>query len=162
MVLPLLVATGLLVATTLAFALVLSVSFQVVGKLAGLGFTQGVYWKSVAVMMTLAILVAASHLVAIAMWAFALVACGQFSDYGTAFYHSATNYTTLGTGDIVMIPEWRILAPLEAVNGVLLLGLSTAVMFAAMSRLFQNRFRREHSRKSASSEVHSHHRTNGE
>jgi hypothetical protein len=37
-------------------------------------------------------------------------------DYATAFYHSAVNFTTLGYGDIVMPPGWRLLSPLEAAN----------------------------------------------
>ena len=66
--------------------------------------------------------------------------CGEFSDFGTAFYHSAVNYTTLGYGDIVMTPAWRLLGPLEAANGVLLFGVTTALVIAILQRLIEARF----------------------
>ena len=68
------------------------------------------------------------------LWAVAFLGCGEFRDYGTAFYHSAVNYTSLGYGDIVMSQRWRLLGPLEAMTGVLLFGLSAATVFAVMSR----------------------------
>jgi hypothetical protein len=61
--------------------------------------------------------------------------------FETAFYVSAENYTSLGYGDFVLSPEWRLLGPLEAINGLLLFGLSTAVLFAVMSRLVMNHLR---------------------
>jgi hypothetical protein len=57
-----------------------------------------------------------------------------------AFYHSAVNYTSLGYGDLVMTPSWRLLGPLETANGMLLFGVSTAMIFAVMLWLIQGRF----------------------
>jgi len=59
---------------------------------------------------------------------------------GIACYHSAVNYTTLGYGDIIMSPSWRLLGPLEAASGILIFGVSTAMIFAAIVRLTQERF----------------------
>jgi hypothetical protein len=50
------------------------------------------------------------------------------------------NYTTLGDSEKVMSPSWRLLAPLEAANGMLMFGVSTAMLFAVIQRLFQIRF----------------------
>jgi hypothetical protein len=61
-----------------------------------------------------------------------------------SFYCSAQNYTALGYGDVVLSQRWRLLGPLEAINGLLLFGLSTAVMFAVLSRLITNRRRHRH------------------
>jgi len=66
--------------------------------------------------------------------------CGEFSEFGTAYYHSAVNYTTLGYGDIVMSPAWRLLGPVEAANGMLMFGVSTAMIFAVIQRLIGARF----------------------
>jgi hypothetical protein len=60
-------------------------------------------------------------------------------DFETACYHSAVNFTTLGYGDIVMAPRWRLLGPLEAANGVLMFGLSASAMFAVTHRLLELR-----------------------
>ncbi len=83
----------------------------------------------------------AAHLVEIAVWAVAFVLCGEFPDYAAAFYHSAVNYTTLGYGDVIMSASWRLLGPLEAADGSLMFGVSTAMIFAVILRLIQTRFR---------------------
>ena len=74
-------------------------------------------------------------LVQIAAWGSLFMACGEFTDFPTAFYHSAVNFTTLGYGDLVMSPAWKLLGPLEAVAGMLMLGVSAAVLFAATQAL---------------------------
>jgi hypothetical protein len=66
--------------------------------------------------------------------------CGEFTDLGKAYYHSAVNHTTLGYGDLVMTASWRLLGPLEAANGTLLYGVSTAMIFAVIWRLVESRF----------------------
>jgi hypothetical protein len=66
--------------------------------------------------------------------------CGEFSDFGTAFYHSAVNYTSLGYGDVIMTPSWRLLGPIETANGMLLFGVTTAMTIAILQRLIEARF----------------------
>jgi Ion channel len=60
-------------------------------------------------------------------------------DFGAAFYHSAENYTTLGYGDVVMSASWRLLGPFEAADGMLMFGVSTAMIFAVIQRLVEIR-----------------------
>jgi len=74
-------------------------------------------------------------MVQIATWALLFTWIGEFREYHTAFYHSAVNYTTLGYGDVVMSPPWRLLGPLEALNGVLALSLSGAVLVSTFGHL---------------------------
>ena len=81
-----------------------------------------------------------AHLIDIAIWAVLFLVCGEFSNFGAAYYHSAVNYTTLGYGDVIMTPSWRMLGPLEAANGMLMFGVSTAIIFAVMQRLVEARF----------------------
>lgn len=81
-----------------------------------------------------------AHLIEIGIWAVLFLVCGEFSDFGTAYYHSAVNYTTLGYGDVIMTPSWRMLGPLEAASGMLMFGVSTAIIFAVIQRLIQARF----------------------
>ena len=82
----------------------------------------------------------AAHLIEIALWAVLFVICGEFADFGTAYYHSAVNYTSLGYGDLIMSPSWRLLGPLETANRLLLFGVSTAMIFAIIQRLVKTRF----------------------
>jgi hypothetical protein len=52
---------------------------------------------------------------------------------GTDFiYFAFVNYTTLGYGDVTPIERWHLLGPMTAMNGVLLFGWSTAVIFAVL------------------------------
>lgn len=81
-----------------------------------------------------------AHLIEIAAWAALFRICGEFQEFETAYYHSAVNYTTLGYGDIIMSPSWKALGPLEAANGALLFGVSTAMIFAVIQRLLETTF----------------------
>jgi hypothetical protein len=78
--------------------------------------------------------------VAIASWGLVFSLCGEFSQLAKAVYHSGMNYTTLGDSDKVMSASWRLLAPLEAANGMLMFGISTAMLFAIVQRLIQTKF----------------------
>ena len=75
-------------------------------------------------------LVVIGNLVQIGIWAGLFQLLSQFPDYATAFYHSAVNFSGLGYGDLVMPEEYRLLGPLEALNGILMVGVSTAVLVA--------------------------------
>jgi hypothetical protein len=76
----------------------------------------------------------------IALWAAVFMICGEFHEFGMAYYHSAVNFTTLGYGDLIMSPKWRLLGPLEAANEILMFGVSTAMIFTLILRLTQARF----------------------
>src|SRR5687767_4992278 len=119
------VAVGIL---TLAVCVAIQSSalVLVVRAVAGLsrrGFTAHAFWSGVLVLEVTTLVLSVSFLAQIAVWAGVFVLCGEFKNYEQAFYHSAVNYTTLGYGDVVMSPRWRLLGPLEAVNGVLMGGL---------------------------------------
>ena len=81
----------------------------------------------------------------IAVWAGLFVFLGEFTDFATACYHSAVNFATLGYGDIVMSEERRILGPMQSINGVLMVGVSTAVVMSAL----QDALRRTHEARQA-------------
>jgi Ion channel len=93
------------------------------------------FWGGAAVLGTALLALLTTALAQIALWAAAFVLCGEFADSEEAFYHSAVNFTTLGYGDIVMSRRWRLLGPLEAANGSLMLGLSAALLYAVMGRV---------------------------
>jgi hypothetical protein len=101
---------------------------------AGAGF-----WTDVAIVAGVILLALIAHLVAIAIWAVLYVACGEFTGLAPAFYHSAMNYTSLGYGDVVMSVSWKMFGPLEAANGLLMFGVSTAMIFSVIQRLFRTR-----------------------
>ena len=139
----LLVGAGTLIVSVLCYGLATALVVRLLARLARAGYTAPGFWKDVAVMMVVTLITAAAHLVEIALWAVVLLLCGEMATFEKALYCSAENYTALGYGDVVLSERWRLLGPLEAVNGLLLVGLSTAVLFAALSRLVANRFNEE-------------------
>ena len=135
----LLIGFGTLLACQLSFALATAFIIRLVVPLIRKGYVGRSFWKNIAVMMIVTLLTAAGHLIQIALWAITLLMVGEMPTFEKAFYLSAENYTALGYGDIVLSDQWRLLGPLEAINGLLLFGLSTAVMFAILSRLIASR-----------------------
>jgi hypothetical protein len=132
----------MLLAGVVAYAVATALILRVVGRLTRRGLTGRNFWLNVVVMMTITFITAAAHFALIASWALALLLCGSLATFEDAFYFSAENYTSLGYGDIILSGQWRLLGPLEAINGLLLFGLSTALMFAVMQHLIVNRLRR--------------------
>jgi hypothetical protein len=75
------------------------------------------------------------HLAQICAWAAFYTLWGGLENFETALYFSITSYTTIGYGDIVLSPKWRLLGGVEGVTGVLMFGWSTGAIFAVVSRL---------------------------
>jgi hypothetical protein len=65
------------------------------------------------------------------LWACVFLLVGVVDDFSTALYFSTITFSTVGYGDVVPHPEWRLLAALEGINGFLLIGWSTAYLVAA-------------------------------
>jgi hypothetical protein len=79
------------------------------------------------------------HLAEMAVWAAAYAAGGVLPDFETALYFSMSSYTTLGYGDVIPPVSWRLLGPMEAIVGILMLGWSTSIIVAAVHRMYNAR-----------------------
>lgn len=80
------------------------------------------------------------HAAEILLWAYAyllLVPSGELESLEEAVYFSFVTYTTLGYGDITLAPGWRLLSAIEALNGLLLGGWSTALLFVLVQRTWK-------------------------
>jgi len=95
------------------------------------------FWTTTGVITGVMMLLTVGNLAQIALWALLFRLLGEFEQYGEAFYHSAVNFATLGYGDIVMSVRHRLLGPLEAVNGALMIGASTATLMFAFQGWIQ-------------------------
>ena len=137
---PLAVGVVASVCTTAIFLLPLRATIHLVRRQRSLG-SIGTPWTDVAIFARVVFYASLGHLVGIGFWALLFMTCREFRDFGTAFYHSAVNYTSLGYGDLIMSPSWRLLGPLETANGALLFGVSTAMIFAVILWLIQIRFK---------------------
>lgn len=137
---PLAIGVGAFVCTIAIHALALSATVHVIRRERRLGRAGATFWIDVAIVSVAVTIAFVAHLLEIALWALLFMSCGEFPDFAIAFDHSAVNYTTLGYGNVIMSPSWRLLGPLEAANGMLMFGVSTAMIFAVIQRLLQTRF----------------------
>jgi voltage-gated potassium channel len=94
-------------------------------------------WHTGVLMIRFASMTVLLHLLQILPWAaFYRVRC--LRSWESSFYFSATSYSTVGYGDVVLPPVWRLLGPVEAIMGVLMCGISVSVLFAIATRLIGN------------------------
>ena len=78
-----------------------------------------------------------AHVIVIWMWGWLYIHTGVSATWEEAIYFSLTTYTTLGFGDIVPPADWRLLTGASSANGLLLFGLSAAVLVDTTDRLRQ-------------------------
>jgi hypothetical protein len=95
---------------------------------------EGSFWRSSVLVAGVMLLLIFGSLAQIGVWALLFQLLREFPNFGEAFYHSAVNFATLGYGDVVMSAAYRLLGPLEAINGAMMIGVSTA----ALTAVFQN------------------------
>ena len=79
-----------------------------------------------------------ANLLQIALWGVLFVGLGEFEELYPAIYHSAVNFTSLGYGDVVMKQEWKLLGPLEAANGVLMMSMTAAGLTAVLQNIIRS------------------------
>ena len=92
--------------------------------------TNASVWSTLLVINCVMILLVLGNLAQLTLWAVVFRMLGEFETLGAAVYHSAVNFATLGYGDLIMSERNRFLGPLEAINGVLMVGVSTAALMA--------------------------------
>ena len=78
------------------------------------------------------------HFVEIVLWAIAyvLVDADELETFEAAVYFSAVTFTTLGYGDLTLSPDWRLLSGFEAIGGIVLIGWTTAFLYAVVQRVW--------------------------
>ena len=88
------------------------------------------WWSTLFIINGVMLLLLLGSTAQLSIWAIVFMRVGEFEAFADAFYQSAVNFATLGYGDIVMSERNRLLGPLEAINGILMIGVSTAALLA--------------------------------
>ncbi|HTZ95389.1 MAG TPA: potassium channel family protein [Terriglobales bacterium] len=87
-------------------------------------------------MIRFSILVIVLHFSQILLWSvFYRLDC--LPTWESSFYFSATSYSTVGYGDVILPRIWRLLGPVESVTGVLMSGISVSFLFVVASKLVE-------------------------
>jgi hypothetical protein len=89
-------------------------------------------FRLIAVMTATVSVLMIAHIAEVVVWTFAYAVIGVAPPGTDLFYFAFVNYTTLGYGDVTPLRRWELLGPMTAMNGVLLFGWSTAVIFAVL------------------------------
>jgi len=76
--------------------------------------------------ITAALWFVAAHTVEVWLWTFVYLWLGAFATIEEAVYFTLVTFTTLGYGDVILAVEHRLLSGFTAVNGLILVGLTTA------------------------------------
>jgi hypothetical protein len=87
--------------------------------------------------LTLVMGLFALHAFEVGLYAAAFQAARATFSWEEALYVSAGAYSTAGWAGVTIPPEWRLLAAFESLNGMLLLGWSTAFLFQSLHRILQ-------------------------
>jgi hypothetical protein len=90
-----------------------------------------------AVMIPIVSVLMAAHAVEVVVWSWAYAILDAAPADADLVYFAFVNYTTLGYGDVVPVERWRLLGPMTAMNGVLLFGWSTAVLFEVLRKTME-------------------------
>jgi hypothetical protein len=90
--------------------------------------------RLIAVMIATVSVLMAAHIAEVIVWSFAYAIIGVAPPGTDLIYFAFVNYTTLGYGDVTPLQRWHLLGPMTAMNGVLLFGWSTAVIFAVLRK----------------------------
>ena len=91
----------------------------------------------VAVMIPTVSVLMATHTLEVVVWSVAYALVDAAPAGADLVYFAFVNYATLGYGDIVPVERWRLLGPIAAMNGVLMFGWSTAVIFEVLRRTME-------------------------
>ena len=93
-------------------------------------------WSTLVTLNAVMTLLVIGNLAQLVVWALVFQLLGEFDALDVAVYHSAVNFASLGYGDIVMSERHRLLGALEAINGVLMIGVSTAALMTTLQDAF--------------------------
>jgi hypothetical protein len=96
--------------------------------------------RAMLVLVSTALIVFALHTVEIIIWALAyqaLVPASELASFEEAVYFSFVTFTSLGYGDITLSHEYRLLSGIGALNGMILVGWTTAMIFSVVQHIWR-------------------------
>jgi Ion channel len=128
-----LLGSGVSVANIVTHALVMAAVVRV-GQIAKTKDVSRPWLYLVAVMIVTVSVLMVAHTCEVLIWSLAYAVVDAAPPDANSVYFAFVNYTTLGYGDVVPVKRWQLLGPMTAMNGVLLFGWSTAVIFEVLRR----------------------------
>ena len=83
------------------------------------------------------LLVTALHTIEAAAWGVVYLWLGALSDAKTAMLYSLGAMTTDGHASLYLEPHWQMMGTIEALNGIVLFGVTTATLFSVIESVLR-------------------------
>ena len=115
-------------------ALIMGALVKLLLGMSGRGSGAPDFLRYTVVIVTTGSVLLAAHFAEVLLWAYTYAAVGAAPPGTDLVYFAFGNYTTLGYGDVLPVDHWRLLGPMTALNGIMLIGWSTALIFAFLRR----------------------------
>ncbi len=91
-----------------------------------------VFMRVSALLLVAVMVMMVAHVLEISVWAMFYTWAGIETEKAGPFEFAFENYTALGYGDAVPAVGYRLIGPITALNGLLLIGWSVAIIFEVM------------------------------
>ena len=93
-------------------------------------------WSTILIVAVTGAALAALHATEAAIWAITYLSIGAMGSWTDAVLYSINSMTTRGASGLNLAEEWRLMGALEAADGMLLFGISTAFLFAVLQQIW--------------------------
>ena len=113
---------------------IVMVSVIRVARIASERATSSQSFRLITVMIATVSVLMVAHLAEVLVWSFVYMILDAATPGTDLIYFAFVNYTTLGYGDVTPVEHWQLLGPMTAMNGVMLFGWSTAVIFEVLRK----------------------------
>jgi hypothetical protein len=90
--------------------------------------------RLITVMIATVSVLMAAHVLEVFVWSLAYSIVDAAPAGTNLVYFAFVNYATLGYGDVTPVEDWKLLGPITAMNGALMFGWSTAVMYEVLQK----------------------------
>jgi len=94
--------------------------------------------RLMSVMVATVFVLMLAHTIEIVIWSLSYALVGAAPEGSDLLYFAFVNYTTLGYGDVTPVKAWQLLGPMAAMNGILMFGWSTAVLFEVLLKTIEH------------------------
>jgi len=122
------IGAGLVILTTITHAIAMRLALQAIRRVHAEEWNVH-QWTAVFLTAVFVLAMFFTSVLEALMWAAVYVMVGAIGDIGTALYFSLVTYTTLGFGDVTLSTQWALLSAIEAANGIIMFGWTTALTF---------------------------------
>ncbi len=135
MLLNIVIAAALILATTLIHAAGMMLALHRMHKPAG-SVRNRLLRSHVYAVGEVIVLMFNVSLLEVILWALVFLALNATQGFEQSLYFSMVTYTTLGYGDVLLDARWRLLASFEAANGIIMFGWTTAIVMAVVHKVY--------------------------